>query len=121
MVVGLQTVGRVPTKRVMVSNDCAEYTSATFTIVSRLSANYRKLAQQCFNPTEGIISKRNGFTNTAIRWSALWPFGIVAYRRRDAGRGCVDLTTVDVDQCGRAASMYAAISWGIVAGLNVQV
>ena len=21
--------------------------------------------------------KRNGFTNTAIRWSALWPFGIV--------------------------------------------
>jgi hypothetical protein len=57
MVVGPQTVSRVPYEKSNASNDCAEYTPATFTIVSRLSANYRKLAQQCFNPTEGIISK----------------------------------------------------------------
>jgi hypothetical protein len=41
--------------------------------------------------------------------------------RRDAGRGCVDLTAVDVDQCGRADFNVRGNFLGIVAGLKVQV
>jgi hypothetical protein len=41
--------------------------------------------------------------------------------RRDAGRGCVDLTAVESINVAELTSMYAAISWGIVAGLKVQV
>ena len=41
--------------------------------------------------------------------------------RRDAGRGCVDLTAVDVDQCGRADLNVRGNFLGIVAGLKVQV